>query len=283
MSERNNEQRLAVDQPASVSTEQKQDKKADLLSFLSPTHFVDLPSKGKFYPNGHPLKNKETVEIRFMTAKEEDILTSKSLLKKGVAVDRMLESVLVDKTVGLESMLIGDKNALIVGARITGYGQEYETKVTCPSCAANVRHTFYLDELKNTFPSPEIEKQLSESGTFKVTLPISKFDVELRLLNGTDEKVLANMAEQKKALKSEESTMSEQLKLLIVSINEVKDRAVIERFVNVCPAGDAKFIRKVYAENVPNVDMTQKFTCRSCDSEMEMEVPFTVDFFWSGR
>ena len=91
MSERNNEQRLAVDQPASVSTEQKQDKKADLLSFLSPTHFVDLPSKGKFYSVGHPLHNKTSVEIKQMTAKEEDLLTSESYIKKGIVLEKFAD------------------------------------------------------------------------------------------------------------------------------------------------------------------------------------------------
>lgn len=283
MSERNNEQRLADDQPASVSAEQKQDKKADLLSFLSPTHFVDLPSKGKFYTPDHPLFNKDTVEIRFMTAKEEDILTSKSLLKKGIAVDRMLESVLVDKSIKLEDLLIGDKNAIIVGARVTGYGDEYDTKVQCPSCGSTVRHTFYLNELKNKYPCEEVEKQLATTRTFKTKLPITKFEVEVKLLKGSDEKILAEMNEQKKSLKKEETPMSDQLKMLIVSINGETDKNLIHRFVDACPAGDAKHIRKLYMDNIPNIDMTQKFTCRSCDSEMEMEVPFTVDFFWSGR
>lgn len=283
MSERNNEQRLAVDQPASVSAEQKEDKKLDLLSFLSPTEFVDLPSKGKFYPKEHPLHGKDTVEIRFMTAKEEDILTSRSLLKKGIAVDRMLESVLVDKSIKLDDLLVGDKNALIVAARITGYGSEYETKVQCPSCGTNVRHTFYLDEIKNKFPCEEVEKQLVETKTFKTKLPITKFEVELRLLKGSDEKILTEANEQKKSAKREETPISDQLKLLIVSINGETDRSLISRFVDACPAGDAKHIRKLYLDNVPNVDMTQNFNCRSCDAEMEMEVPFTADFFWSGR
>lgn len=283
MSERNNEQRLAVDQPASVSEEKKEDKKADLLSFLNPTHFVDLPSRGKFYPKDHPLFGKDNIEIRFMTAKEEDILTSKSLLKKGIAIDRMLESIIVDKSIKLDDLLIGDKNALIVGARITGYGDEYDTKVTCPSCGANVRHTFNLDELKHKFPCEEVEKQLSESRTFNLTLPITKFNVEIKLLKGLDEKILSDISEQKKAAKKEETPISDQLKLLIVSVNDVDDKTIIQKFVDMCPAGDAKFIRKFYADNVPNIDMTQNFTCRSCEAEMAMEVPFTVDFFWSGR
>lgn len=281
MSERNNEQRLAVDQPASVSTEQKQETKTDPLSFLSPTHFVSLPSKGKFYPKNHPLHGKDTVEIRFMTAKEEDILTSRSLLKKGIAIDRMLESLLVDKNISLEDMLVGDKNALTIGARITGYGSEYETKVQCPSCAATVRHSFDLEEVKNTYPSEEIERQLCESGTFKIKLPITKLEVEVRLLKGSDEKILSRMSEEKKAARMQESPITDQLKLFLLSVNGVKDREVISNFVDRCPAGDAKYLRKLFIENVPNIDMTQKFTCRSCDSETEMEVPFTADFFWS--
>lgn len=283
MTERNNEQRLAVDQPASVSSEEKENKRQELLNFLNPTQFVDLPSRGKFYPKDHPLHNKESVEIRFMTAKEEDILTSRSLLKKGIAIDRMLESVLVDKSIKLDDLLIGDKNALIVGARITGYGAEYETKVQCPSCAANVRHSFDLENVKHTYPSEEIEKQLIENNCFKVQLPVTKLDVEIRLLKGSDEKTLSKLSEEKKASKLEETPITDQLKTFIVSVNDLADKNVINKFVERCPAGDAKYLRKVFLENVPNLDMTQKFNCRSCEAEMEMEVPFTVDFFWSGR
>jgi hypothetical protein len=283
MSERNNEQRLAADQPASVSMEQKEDKKLDLLSFLNPTEVVDLPSKGKFYPKGHPLHGKDTVEIRFMTAKEEDILTSKSLLKKGIAVDRMLESVIVDKSVKLDDLLVGDKNALIVAARVTGYGSEYETKVQCPSCGTSVRHSFDLENTKHTFPTPEVEKQLVESGTFKVKLPICKLEVEVRLLTGQDEKLISKITEERKAAKMEDSYITDQMRTFIVSVNGVREREMINKFVDVCPAGDAKLLRKMFVENVPNLDMTQKFTCRSCEAEMEMEVPFTVDFFWPGR
>jgi hypothetical protein len=281
MSERNNEQRLAVDQPASVST--IQETKVDPLSFLSPTHFVELPSKGKFYPKGHPLHEKDTVEIRFMTAKEEDILTSRSLLKKGIAVDRMLESLLVDKNINLDDMLVGDKNALTIGARITGYGSEYETKVQCPACGASVRHSFDLEEMKHTYPTQEIEQQLIHQGCFKVVLPITKLEVEIKLLKGTDEKLLSRISEEKKAARQEETPITDQLKLFILSVNSLKDKEIISKFVDRCPAGDAKFLRKLFLQNVPNVDMTQKFVCRSCESEMEMEVPFTADFFWSRR
>jgi hypothetical protein len=283
MSDRNNDQRLGVDVPASESFKKQESKAADLLSFLNPTVFIDLPSKGKFYPNGHPLKDKDTVEIRFMTAKEEDILTSRSLLKKGIAIDRMLESVIVDKNIEIESLLVGDKNALVVGARITGYGSLYETKVQCPNCGTNCRNAFDLNKIKYIYPSEEIETQLIQNNTFKVSLPISKLEVEIRLLKGQDEKILLSMTEERKASKQEERISTDQLKISVVSVNGITDRNMINKFSELCPAGDSRFLRKLYSENSPNIDLTQKFSCKSCDAEMDMEVPFTVDFFWTGR
>ena len=81
----------------------------------------------------------------------------------------------------------------------------------------------------------------------------------------------------------DESTITDQMRLFVVSVSGFKDKEIIEKFISMCPAGDAKHLRKVFADNVPNIDLTQNFTCQSCDSSMEMEVPFTVDFFWSGR
>ena len=92
-----------------------------------PTEFVEIPSKGKFYPNGHPLHNLDTIEIKYMTAKEEDILSDRSLLKKGIAVDRALQNLIVNKAIKIDDLLVGDKNALLIAARKTGFGPEYTT------------------------------------------------------------------------------------------------------------------------------------------------------------
>ena len=98
-------------------------------SFVIPTEFVELPSKGLFYPPNHPLHNQETIEIKQMTAKEEDILTSRSLLKKGVAIERVISSVIMDKRIKPATLLVGDRNAIIIAARISGYGSDYATKI----------------------------------------------------------------------------------------------------------------------------------------------------------
>ena len=119
-----------ADSPAPHVTQNEQ-----LLSFTRPTEFVDLPSKGLLYPVGHPLHGVETLEIKYMTAKEEDILTSKTLIRKGLVIDRLIRSVLVDQTIDPDDILIGDKNALILAIRITGYGESYETEISCPACS----------------------------------------------------------------------------------------------------------------------------------------------------
>ena len=102
------------------------------LDFISPTEHVELPSQGKGYPQGHPLHGKETIEIKYMTAKEEDILSSRNLLKKGLAIERLIQSVICDKNVQAKDLLVGDRNAILIAARRSAYGNIYSIKVTCP-------------------------------------------------------------------------------------------------------------------------------------------------------
>ena len=117
---------------AVASTTEQNTATAPAFNWSVPTEFVELPSEGTFYPPGHPLHNERTIEIRFMTAKEEDILTSQSLLRKGIAFDKVLENLIVEK-VDLDSLLVGDKNALMIAARALGCGKDYKVTVTDPN------------------------------------------------------------------------------------------------------------------------------------------------------
>ena len=114
------------------------------LSYTVPTEFVELPSRGVFYPEGHPLSGQDTVEIKYMTAKEEDVLSSQALIKKGVVIERLLENLLVDKTISPKTLVVGDRNAIMVAARISAYGSEYETRITCPVCSTSLPFAFDL-------------------------------------------------------------------------------------------------------------------------------------------
>lgn len=256
-----------------------------LFSFPNPVELVDLPSKGKYYPQGHPLHNKEHIEIRYMTARDEDILTSKSLLRKGVAIDRLLKNIITDKSIEIDSILVGDKNALLVAARISGYGSDYITKVTCPNCGSTEEVEFDLDA-KAVYEGDEwgdYDITATGNGTFVIKLPLTEVDVEVRLMAGTDEKRMARMMETKKKKKLPETILTDQLNLMIVSVNGDGDNSLKKILIEGMPAKDARYLRQAYEKLVPTVDMAHRFQCTSCQYESEMEVPFTTDFFWPKR
>ncbi len=253
------------------------------LDFSVPTEIVELPSKGRYYSEVHPLHNKDSIEIKFMTAKDEDILTSPSLLKKGIAIDRFLKNIILDNKVRVASLLSGDKNAILVASRINGFGPEYTTKVTCPSCGAASENTFDLNEVTAYEGEDygEYDVVPTDHGTFLIKVPRTKFEIEVKLLTGKDEsELLAKMQANKKS-KVYEPNLTDQLKKVIVSINGAEDMNLIYRAIDNLPAFDSRYLRAAYAKIQPGLDMTQEFTCGSCGYEKEVEMPLTVDFFWS--
>ncbi len=284
MSIRNNEDRVGANQTAAAAppVDTTETTSAGTLDFTTPTDFVELPSKGKFYPDGHALHNQETVEIRHMTAKDEDILTSKSLLKKGLAIDRLLQNVLVDKSIKPDHLLVGDKNAIIIAVRQTGYGSEYETSVVCPVCASTSRHEFNLalGEINGPDACSEHGAALTDKGTLLIELPKSGVTVEAKMLTGKDEANLAKLQQNKGKHGLGENNLTAQFKMFIESVNGHTDRSTVGKFVDNMPAMDSRHLRRVYKKSVPNVDLTQTFLCEECLTETQMEVPLSAEFFW---
>ena len=288
---RNNEMRTGV-QNASDSAaateavnEETETETRSPLEFVTPTDFVTLPSRGQGYPTSHPLYNQEVLEIKFMTAKEEDILTSRALLKKNLAIERFLQSIIKDKRIDPKHMLTGDRNAVIIAARASGYGEVYETNVACPACGE--RATIEFDLSNPTIHEstiPEIgDVQMTSNGTYLLTTPVSNFRVELKLMTGEDENYVSQIMMSNKKHKMPETNMSEQYKRMIVSVEGHSDRRVINHFLQNAPARDMRFIRTVYKSISPDVKVLNDFNCQSCGHEQELEVPFGADFFWPDR
>jgi hypothetical protein len=286
---RNNRDRVGTDQTGGPKTRGGEGPpvvdNGNGLSFSTPTEFVEIPSAGKLYAADHPLHNQKFIEIRFMTARDEDILTSQALLKKGIAIDRFLANILIDKRIKMDDLYVGDKNALLIGSRITGYGEEYSCKVTCPSCGAAGDHDFDLSLVGPRVLDEENENVVSSDGdTFIIETPITHVKVELRYLKAKDEKHLLRILEHKRKKKLPETTLTDQLKAMIVSVNGAEDRETIVSFIDNLPARDSRHIRQVYQSVVPNIDLNQTFICDTCDYETDqMEVPFTTAFFWPGK
>jgi hypothetical protein len=288
MNDRDNERRLQIagEDPVSTNVVASGGLKSKLdLAFAAPTLFVELPSKGKYYKTGNALQGKETLEIKFMTAKEEDILTSKALIKKGIVLDRLLESVMIDKSVSVGDLLVGDRNALLIDARISGFGSKYATSVACPACNTVSKHTFLLDENKKlsdgTIPQHLCDSvRHIEDKIFAITLPQTGVTVNIRLMTGNDERAIMQIGEANKNAAVDNSN-TQQLKLLIESAEGERDKNLISRFVDVMPVRDSRFLKEAYKAITPNVDLTQHFECKACDYSADMEVPFNLEFFWS--
>ena len=246
------------------------------------TEFVELPSRGLFYPEGHPLHKQEVIEIRYMTARDEDILTSPALLRKGLAVDKFIQNILVDQNIRVADLLIGDKSAIMIASRITGYGEEYETKVVCTACDTENDHTFILDNYTRFFTKFEQSEhfELTPQGTFKTTLPHSGLETVVKLLTSADEARIQKAQQMRQKNKLAETNTTDFLKSIIVSIDGASDPASLNLAIQSMPARDSRFLRKNYANLVPNVELIEEFECMYCGTTTEMEVPLEADFFW---
>jgi hypothetical protein len=280
-----NKDRLGGHTPEPAEAPQQPVEKAfDPLSFVAPTEFVELPSKGN-YPEDHPMHGQEVIEIRFMTAKEEDILSSQTLLKKGIALERMLDSLIIDKTIKAQDLLIGDRNALIISSRISGYGANYKTQISCPACGTRSHFDFDLTQkqMHESQENEELGLKKLPNGNFTCTMPYSKFNIEFRLLNGKDERMLAKLMADKKKRKMAETALTDQFKLMIVSLEGHKDRTIVAKYVDNMPTLDSTKLKACYKVASPDVKVKNEFECNSCGHMQEMEVPFNTDFFWPER
>jgi hypothetical protein len=249
------------------------------LTYEVPTEFVELPSRGLFYPEDHPLYKQETVEIKFMTAKEEDILASSALLKKGLLLDRLFENILIED-IDPQSLLIGDRSAIMVAARASGYGKIYETALECPTCSAKNTLLYDLSTVKLSeycFDEEYINDNSIEinDNIFFITLPVTKTKVGLRLLDGYGEKEFSELS-----ANNGDNKVTSTLSAFIEVVGETYDRKEINNFIDSMPVRDSKYIRTIYPKLVPNIELKENFTCTRCSHQQEMEVPLTAEFFW---
>jgi len=274
---RNNEERVGAKKTSSSSAAPQAAQTGPApLEFVRPTTVLALPSEGKFYPEGHPLHGQDTIEIRQMTTAEEDILSNRTLLQKGIALDKFLERILSGSSVRPEDLLIGDKNAVLIQARVDGYGSEYATQIICPTCTASQRHTFDLEECI----TPTTDSASFAPEDFIITLD-NGWDVQIKPLTGEDEKKLLKTSENRKKAGLSETIVQDQLNAMIVSVSGHTDQATIAKAVQHMTGKQSRALREAYRKLVPNVELRSEVNCRECGTTTEMEVPLTADFFWA--
>ena len=237
-----------------------------------PTEVVDLPSQGLIYPKDSPLSSGK-VEVKYMTAKEEDILTSANLIKQGVVIEKLVKSLIVDKSINPEDILVGDKNAILVAVRILAYGKEYKVDV------GGQIITVDLTKLKDK----KIDKSAFSEGVneFEFELPATKRKLTFKLLTSGDEKNIEKEVKGYKKVGSQiDPELTTRLKNTILSVDGDTKRASINSFVdNEFLSRDSFAFRQYSTDLMPDIDMTSKYTDEDGD-EKEFTVPMTVQFFW---
>ena len=276
---------MGIPTPQDNSTPPQVQQETAGFSFVVPTEFVELPSGGRFYPETHPLHGQSTIEVKQMTAKEEDMLTSRTLLKNGVAIERVIQSLIMDKRINPDSMLVGDRNAVIIAARISGYGSDYNTNVSCPACGTTQEYGIDLRDA-NVYSGQNADALGvvdNGDGTFTTTLPKTRVQVAFRLLNGADEKNLVTQLESARKRKRPEQAITTQIRNMVVSVNGDESIQALNYLIENIPSLDARHLRTCYREVAPNIDLTQVFQCGECGHEQDMEVPLSADFFWPDR
>lgn len=235
--------------------------------FKMPTEEVELPSKGLVYPEENPLSNGK-VEIKYMTAKEEDILTNQSYIEKGTVLDKLLESVVISK-VNLDDLILGDKNALLIATRILGYGKEYKFVYNNEEVSAD------LSSLENKpFDESLIQKGKNE---FDFELPHSGNKITFKILTGKDEKKIdQELKGLKKINKNSSPELSTRLKYIITSINGDEEKKTIREFVDTALlARDSRSLREHIKQVQPDVDLTYEL-----EGGEEVTIPIGIGFFW---
>ncbi len=241
-----------------------------------PTEVVDLPSKGYYYPEDNPLSS-GTIEIKYMTAKEEDILTSQNLIQKGIVLDKLLEALVVDKKINTNSMLIGDKNALFIAARVLAYGKEYTFDYT-DNLGQTKEYTSDLTKLKDK--KIDFSKHEKGKNLFSFKLPQSERTIEFKLLSDGDEReVIKEVEALSKVSGGVTKEVTTRFKKMIVSVDGNSERAFVNNFVdNEFFTQDSQAFRNHYQEITPDIDMD--IVIDDDGEEVEITVPMTVQFFW---
>jgi len=238
-----------------------------------PSEVVDLPSGGKVYPKNSPLANGK-IELKYMTAKEEDILTSDNLIKKGVVITKLLDSLILTEGISSDDLVLGDKNGVMVAARILAYGPEYQAKVNDPKTGDLVDVTFDLTEC----PFKEIPEDLSENG-YEFELPVSKKKVSYKILTGKDEDEIAlELKAVNKVNKGASPEITTRIRYMLQSVDGESSPEVINSFSQNMLARDSLALRKEVKRVSPDIDMTQEI---EIGGEMvTVQIPMTTNFFW---
>ena len=252
----------------------------DDFGWTVPVETVPLPSKGVIYSPDSILFGKETLQIKAMTAQEEDILLSQALIKEGTVIIHLIKSCLVDKSVNVNDLIAGDRNALMISIRITGYGTQYPVALNCENCGKKNDLDINLADLG--IKRLSIEPIENGKNEFSFLLPVTKKNVIFKFLDANDERNRQAKIDfiEKHSGGMRSNNITSFLEASIISIDGIKDKNKISHFVKNMPALDSKKLRDYINDNSPGIDLEQEYDCKFCSSHNKFSLPINSNFFW---
>jgi len=262
-----------------ATTVQPQQTQQAAPTFDFPTQVISLPSEGKVYPESNPL-SKGTLEIKYMTAREEDILADRNLINKGIVLQKLLESVVVQPGVNVDDLVIGDINAVYLATRMLGYGPDYDVEITDPFSGEKQKVTIDLSKIQ----TKDVDfDRLNPQNRYELTLPVSKKKLIVRLLTHKDEKDISQETQAMERLtkgKSVGTDVTTRFKYMIVEVDGNSDRGFINKFVPNMLAGDTKALRNFFKELSPDLNMKYDFVSEITGESEALDIPFGISFFY---
>ena len=239
-----------------------------------PTEVIDIPSRGKVYGKESPLAEGK-IEIKYMTTKEEDILMSENLIKKGVVIDTLLDSLIVTKGVKQEHLVLGDKNAILVACRILAYGPDYTCEVQHPKDPdQKVEHTFDL----SLCPFKSIPQDIDYSNnSFDFETPIGKNKIKFKLITGAEEKLIEKDIQQTKKY-GYNAEITTRFRYTITEVDGDNKPETITAFSQNMLARDSAALRNYIKQISPDIDLTSEIEIGG--ESVSVSIPLTVEFFW---
>jgi hypothetical protein len=288
MSELQDDYKRPVSNEEMVRMAKQQYEQKQVSEYKFPTEIVELPSKGLVYSEDNPLSSGK-VEMKYMTAKEEDILSTQSYIKDGTVLDRLLKSLLIGngngQSVKYDDLVVGDKNAIMIAARILGYGKDYKVNIIDPFSGEKQEEVIDLTEFQNKPYDGSAQSELNKN-EFEFTLPNSNREIIFQLLTESKEKYIKRQIKNltKASRKTGDKTSKElttRLKTMILSVDGESDKKYISSFVdNELFAVDSRAIRSHIKEIAPDIDLTFEFISEETGERREMSMPMDTSFFW---
>jgi len=253
------------------------DEQTSNKELLGMTHYVDLPTGGKFYPEDHPWHGHSSVEIKMLTTREEEILTNQSYIEKSVVVDKLLESILIP-SVPSDLIFDQDKMAILIAARVEAYGPDYEVELQCGSCETKLEAVVDLNPIVESRIIPEYE--ITDKGTVIFEAPKSKKVIEFRHLLPKELDSIQKTVERMSTVGIKTTDTLEIYKRVIASVDGNDKPEAIASFVENLRILDSRKLLSVYGSSLPSLDLSFNYECGSCAHQGKGGLPIQANFFF---